>query len=131
MADDPDQRYRVAIILEPVYRRADYLAKLVGSLEAQLEAADDRAERVRLLREMAELQQQMGRVDLAFEARSRAWLSDVESEETLARWTRSAARPSCTRPLAAALQKGAVEAVDPDLQARALDGLGAAARDRR
>jgi tetratricopeptide (TPR) repeat protein len=118
MANDPDQRYRVAIILEPVYRRANDLGKLVGALDAQLEAADDRAERVRLLGEMAEIHQQMGRVDLAFEARSRAFLTDVESEETLGAMDALGRQARLHAPLAAALQKGAVEAVDPDLQSR-------------
>ena len=118
MADDPDQRYRVAIILEPVYRRSGDLARLVGALEAQLEAADDRAERVRVLGEMAELHQAMGRVDLAFEARSRAFLTDVESDETLGAMDALARSAKLHAPLAMALQKGAVEAVDPDRQAR-------------
>jgi tetratricopeptide (TPR) repeat protein len=118
MASDPDQRYRVAIILDPVYRRANDLGKLVGALDAQLEAADDRAERVRLLGEMAELHQQMGRLDLAFEARSRAFLTDVESEETLGAMDALGRSARLHAPLAAALQKGAVEATDPDLQSR-------------
>ncbi len=118
MAADPDHRYRVAIILEPVYRRANDLGKLVGSLDAQLEAADDRAERVRVLGEMAEIHQAMGRVDLAFEARSRAFLTDVESEETLGAMDALGRSAKLHGPLAAALQKGAVEAVDPDRQAR-------------
>ncbi|HXJ20416.1 MAG TPA: tetratricopeptide repeat protein [Polyangia bacterium] len=118
MANDPDQRYRVAIILEPVYRRANDLGKLVGALDAQLEAADDRAERVRLLGEMAELHQQMGRVDLAFDARSRAFLTDVESPDTLGAMDALGRAARLHAPLAAALQKGAVEAVDPDLQSR-------------
>ncbi|HXU60080.1 MAG TPA: tetratricopeptide repeat protein, partial [Polyangia bacterium] len=118
MANDPDHRYRVAIILEPVYRRANDLGKLVGALDAQLEAADDRAERVRVLGEMAEIHQAMGRVDLAFEARSRAFLTDVESEETLGAMDALGRSAKLYAPLAAALQKGAVEAVDPDLQAR-------------
>ncbi|HZL17852.1 MAG TPA: hypothetical protein VFG23_08910, partial [Polyangia bacterium] len=79
LARDAEQRYRVAVILEPVYRRSGDLAKLVGSLGAQLEAADDRTERIRVLREMADIHQRLGRLDLAFESRSRAWLADVES----------------------------------------------------
>ena len=96
LARDADQRYRVAVILEPVYRGAGDLGKLVGALEAQLESVDDRSERVRLLREMADIHQRLGRLDLAFENRSRAWLADVESAETLAEMESFALSPSCT-----------------------------------
>jgi tetratricopeptide (TPR) repeat protein len=44
-----------AVILEPVYRGSGDLGKLVGALEAELESVDDRGERVRILREMAEI----------------------------------------------------------------------------
>jgi tetratricopeptide (TPR) repeat protein len=125
LAEDPDQRYRVAVILEPVYRRAGDLHKLVGSLEAQLESADDRTERVRVLREMADIQQRLGRLDLAFESRSRAWLADVEAPGTLAEMESLAIDAQLHAPLVVALQKGAVEAVDPDLQA----GLWAASAE--
>ncbi len=36
------ERQRIAVILAPVYRRAGDLGKLVGALDAQLEAVDDR-----------------------------------------------------------------------------------------
>ncbi|HEX3902026.1 MAG TPA: tetratricopeptide repeat protein [Polyangia bacterium] len=118
LARDADQRYRVAVILEPVYRRTGDLNKLVGALDAQLESADDRAERVRVLGEMAELHQRLGRLDLAFDCRSRAWLADVESDETLAAMESLGLGAKLHAPLVVALQKGAVEAIDPDLQAR-------------
>ncbi len=118
LANDADQRYRVAVILEPVYRRGGDLNKLVGALDAQLESADDRAERVRVLGEMAEIHQRLGRLDLAFDCRSRAWLSDVESMETLAAMESLGIGAKLHAPLVVALQRGAVEAVDPDLQAQ-------------
>jgi tetratricopeptide (TPR) repeat protein len=118
LARDPEQRYRVAVILEPVYRHSGDLAKLVGSLGAQLESADDRTERIRVLREMADIHERLGRLDLAFESRSRAWLADVESAETLTEMRSLATSAGLHAPLAATLQKGAVEAVDPDLQAQ-------------
>ena len=118
MANDADQRTRVAVILEPVYRRGGDLNKLVGALDAQLESADDRAERVRILGEMAEIHQRLGRLDLAFDCRSRAWLADVESMETLAAMETLGLGAKLHAPLVVALQRGAVEAVDPDLQAQ-------------
>jgi tetratricopeptide (TPR) repeat protein len=118
LARDAEQRYRVAVILEPVYRQAGDLVKLVGALESQLESADDRSERVRVLREMAEIQERLGRLDLAFESRSRAWLTDVESMETLSEMESLATSADLHAPLVSAIQKGAVEAIDPDLQAQ-------------
>ncbi|HTB60233.1 MAG TPA: tetratricopeptide repeat protein, partial [Polyangia bacterium] len=118
LANDADQRYRVAVILEPVYRRSGDLNKLVGALDAQLESADDRAERVRVLGEMAEIHQRLGRLDLAFDCRSRAWLTDVESMETLAAMESLGLGAKLHAPLVVALQRGAVEAIDPDLQAQ-------------
>ncbi len=118
MANDADQRTRVAMILEPVYRRGGDLNKLVGALDAQLESADDRAERVRILGEMAEIHQRLGRLDLAFDCRSRAWLADVESMETLAAMESLGLGAKLHAPLVVALQRGAVEAIDPDLQAQ-------------
>jgi golgin subfamily B member 1 len=118
LARDPDQRTRVAAILEPVYRRSGDLDKLVGSLGAQLESADDRTERIRLLREMADIHQRLGRLDLAFESRSRAWLADVDSSDTLAEMQSLATSSGLHAALVETLQKGALEAVDPELQAR-------------
>ena len=118
MANDADQRARVAVILEPVYRRGGDLNKLVGALDAQLESADDRAERVRILGEMAEIHQRLGRLELAFDCRSRAWLADVESMETLSAMEALGLGAKLHAPLVVALQRGAVEAVDPDLQAQ-------------
>ena len=118
LANDTDQRNRVAAILEPVYRRGGDLNKLVGALDAQLESADDRADRVRILGEMAEIHQRLGRLDLAFDCRSRAWLTDVESMETLSAMEALGLGAKLHAPLVVAFQRGAVEAVDPDLQAQ-------------
>jgi tetratricopeptide (TPR) repeat protein len=111
------ERHRIAVILGPVYRRAGDFGKLAGALEAELESVDDRSERIRILRELAEIYERGGRLDLAFEARSRAWLTDVESRETLSEMETLATRARLHGPFVAALEKGAVEASDPDLQA--------------
>ena len=57
----------IAVILEPVYRRSGDLGKLVGALAAQLETVDDRAEHVRILREMAEIHQRLAAPERAFD----------------------------------------------------------------
>jgi tetratricopeptide (TPR) repeat protein len=118
IAGDPDHRHRVAVVLEPVYRGAGDRGKLVGALEAQLETIDDRDQRVAILREMAENYQRLGRLDLAFDARARAWLVDVSSADTLGEMEALAVQARQYAPLVATLQKGAVEAIDPDLQAQ-------------
>ncbi len=112
------ERHRIAVTLEPIYRGAGDLPKLVGALDAQLESVDDRAERVRILSEMAEIHQRLGRRDLAFDCRSRAWLADVESTDTLAEMESLGLSSGLHADLVAALQKGAVEVGDPDLQAQ-------------
>jgi tetratricopeptide (TPR) repeat protein len=112
------ERQRIAVTLEPVYRRSGDLNKLVGALDAQLESVDDRTERVRIYREMAEIHQRLGRPERAFDCRSRAWLADVESVETLAEMEALGQAGGLHGELCAALEKGAVEAGDSNLQAQ-------------
>jgi tetratricopeptide (TPR) repeat protein len=118
IAGDADHRHRVAVVLEPVYRGAGDRGKLVGALEAQLETIDDRDQRVAILREMADNYQRLNRLDLAFDARARAWLVDVSSADTLGEMESLAMQARQYAPLVATLQQGAVEAIDPDLQAQ-------------
>ncbi|HVR01060.1 MAG TPA: tetratricopeptide repeat protein [Polyangia bacterium] len=118
VAADPDHRQRVAVVLEPVYRATGDRGKLVGALEAQLETIDDREQRVAILREMADNYQRLGRLDLAFDCRARAWLVDVSSADTLGEMEELAVSARQYAPLVATLGKGAVEAIDPDLQAQ-------------
>ncbi|MBC8131773.1 MAG: tetratricopeptide repeat protein, partial [Deltaproteobacteria bacterium] len=114
----PQERPRVAAVLEPVYRHAGNYARLVGVLEAQLEGIEDRTDRVRVLREVAELQQKLARVDSAFDTRARAWLVDVSNGETLADMESLALSAKLYGPLVQTLQKGADLSGDADLQAR-------------
>ena len=113
----PDERARVAQVLEPVYRHAGNWSRLVGVLEAQLETVDDRDDRVRLLREVADIQQRLARVDNAFDSRARAWLVDVSNAETLGEIEALAMSAKLYGPLVQTLQKGADMAGDADLQA--------------
>jgi tetratricopeptide (TPR) repeat protein len=112
------ERQRIATILEPVYRRSGDLNKLVGALDAQLESVDDRIERVRIYREMAEIHQRLGRPEKAFDCRSKAWLADVESAETLAEMESLGLAGGLHSELCAALEKGAMEAGESNLQAQ-------------
>ena len=67
---------------------------------------------------MAEIHQRLGRPERAFECRSRAWLTDVESGETLAEMEALGLAGGLHGELVATLEKGAVEAGDPNLQAQ-------------
>ena len=87
-------------------------------LEAQLEGIEDRTDRVRVLREVAELQQKLARVDNAFDTRSRAWLVDVSNADTLADMESLALSAKLYGPLVQTLQEGAQLSGDPELQAR-------------
>ena len=121
---DPNHRYSVAVILEPIYRAAGNWHKLVAALDAQLESVEDRDDRVKILGEMADIYQRLARIDLAFDCRSRAWLVDVSSAEALSAMEALATSARLYGPLVQTLEKGAVEAVDPDLQGQ-LWGLAA------
>ena len=116
--ENPDHRYRVAVILEPIYRKAGDWQKLVAVLDAELDTVEDRDDRVKILGEMAQIYQRLARIDLAFGCRSRAWLADVGSTQALSEMETLAVSARLYGPLVETLQKGAVEATDPDLQAR-------------
>ena len=113
---DPDLRARVSAVLEPVYRHSGNWPRLAAVLEAQLESVDDRDDRVRLLREVADIQQRLARVDSAFDTRARAWLVDVGNADTLAEIEALAMSAKLYGPYVQTLQKGADLAGDLDLQ---------------
>ncbi len=73
-------RFRIAQILEPIYRSTDEWARLTSVYEVELLFIDDKPRRVELLREIARLEEERGRnLDAAFFALSRAW-SEESSE---------------------------------------------------
>src|SRR5262249_30533819 len=57
---DRDYTFRIAQILEPIYREQDAWQKLVVIYDAEMEFIDDKPRRVALLREIAQLQEQRG-----------------------------------------------------------------------
>jgi tetratricopeptide (TPR) repeat protein len=115
---DPILRARVASVLEPVYRQSQNWARLAAVLEAELESVDDRRDRVRLLREVADIQQRLAHVDSAFETRARAWLVDVSNADTLGELEGLALSAKLYGPYVETLQEGAALAGEPDLEAR-------------
>src|SRR5258708_1961176 len=65
---------------------------------------------------MGGIYQGLARLDLAFDCRSRAWLVDVSSQPALAAMQGLASSARLFGPLAETLEKGALSAIDPDLQ---------------
>ncbi len=121
---DHDQRFRIAQILEPIYKAHDEWAKLVVIYDAELEFLDDKVQRVDLLKEIARLHAERGGdLKLAFGAVARAWTEEapegeareaplyqilVELSTTLNAW----------RELVRVLEQAVDGSYDYDLQAR-------------
>lgn len=79
LIDDPDQRQRIAAILEPLYEAQGAFPDLARILEIQLEGVSDPGGRVALLTRLGELyESHIHDLDKAFEAFSRAVLADPE-----------------------------------------------------
>lgn len=117
MLADANHRARAAEILEPLNRRGQDVRKLVEVLEIRLEAIDDSGRRVAAWREIAELEERLGRLDRALEARGRGWLEDVSSRDTLAEMESLAVASRRFPRLVQLFKQGAEEASDPNLRA--------------
>src|SRR5204862_2708915 len=75
---DHEHTFRIAQILEPIYREQDAWQKLVVIYDAELEFIDDKPKRVELLREIARIHETRGGdVRLAFGALARAWSEEA------------------------------------------------------
>src|SRR5262249_32248340 len=75
---DHDHTFRIAQILEPIYREQDAWQKLVVIYDAELEFIDDRPKRIELLQEIARLHEKRGGdVRLAFGTLARAWTEEA------------------------------------------------------
>src|SRR5262249_38663982 len=123
---DHDHTFRIAQILEPIYREQDAWQKLVVIYDAELEFIDDRARRIELLREIARLHEQRGGDGhLAFGALARAvseqiaegGSEDVETElyNGLLRLGRAL---GAWRELAQTLASVVEQTYEPEVQAR-------------
>jgi tetratricopeptide (TPR) repeat protein len=114
---DADHRGRVAGILEPHFRRTQEWRKLADVLDVSLESVDDSEKRSQVLVEMAGIEQQLGQLDRALEARGRAWLEDVTSQENLAALEPLASAGRLYPRMVQILRSGTERADDPALQA--------------
>jgi tetratricopeptide (TPR) repeat protein len=116
---DKDQRFRIAQILEPIYKTQDEWAKLVVIYDAQLDFIDDPDRRGHMLREIARLHEERGgSLDLAFRALCRAFEEEFGDEELLGQIEQLAAKLNNWPEVVAVLQKGVERVYDNDLLAR-------------
>jgi pentatricopeptide repeat protein len=111
-----DHRFRIAQILEPLYKAQDEWAKLVVIYDAQLEFIDDPVRRVDILREIARIHETRGaNLRLAWEALARAFGDQPASEETLAELTRVSEQEGRFGDLVRVLEKAAESVYEPEL----------------
>jgi tetratricopeptide (TPR) repeat protein len=112
---DPDQRARVAPILEPHFRRTQEWRKLADVLEVSLEDTDDPERNTAVLIEIAGIEERLSRLDKALDARGRAWLEDVNNQENLAALEPLAQTGRLFQQYADILRAGTDRADDPAL----------------
>ena len=116
---DKEQRYRIAQILEPIYREQDEWAKLVVIYDAQLDFIDDPERRGHLLREIARLHEDRGgSLDLAFRALSRAFEEEFGDESLLQQIESLASRLNNWSEVVQVLLRGVERVYDNELLAR-------------
>jgi tetratricopeptide (TPR) repeat protein len=113
---DRDQRGRVAEILEPHFRKTQEWRKLADVLEVSLESIDDSERRSAILVEVAGIEEKLGRLDKALDARGRAWLEDVTSPRNLAALEPRAQNGRLFQQYVDILRAGTDKADDPSLQ---------------
>ncbi len=123
---DNDHTFRIAQILEPIYREQDAWQKLVVIYDAELEFIDDKQRRIELLNEIARIHEKRGGdVRLAFGALARAWTEEAGEADAADRETelfyelrRLAHMLGMWRELVDVLGKAVADSYDYDLQAR-------------
>ncbi|MGZ3407866.1 MAG: tetratricopeptide repeat protein, partial [Polyangia bacterium] len=123
---DHDHTFRIAQILEPIYREQDAWQKLVVIYDAELEFIDDRPRRIELLKEIARIHEKRGGdVRLAFAALARAWTDEAGESDNADRETelfnelrRLAHMLGMWKGLVDVLSKAVADSYDYDLQAR-------------
>jgi len=103
---DADHRYRIAKILEPLYRAQDEWRKLVVITDAQLEFVNDKDERVARLREIAQIHEARGGdLSLAYAALARAVVEEPSGRELRSELERLATMLGAFGDLVADLEK--------------------------
>ncbi|MFH0899560.1 MAG: tetratricopeptide repeat protein, partial [Pseudomonadota bacterium] len=129
---DPDQRSRIARILEPIYRTHDWWQKLVVILDAQLEYVGERGQRVAVLREIARVHESRGGdLGLALQALARAWKEDITDDEVYEDLARLAEKLGAWAELVTVLDGGVEGTYDYDLAAKLLARIARIEEERR
>src|SRR5207245_6799559 len=129
---DFDQRYRIAKILEPIYKAGDEWRKLVVIYDAELEFIPEKSDRVELLREIARIHESRGGdLKLAFTALARAFVEDPTHPDLHAELERLAAIIGAYDDLVAALEKGFENVLDTNLQAEILARIARTHEEKR
>jgi tetratricopeptide (TPR) repeat protein len=83
---DQEHTFRIAQILEPIYRAEDAWQKLVVIYDAELDFIDDKPRRIQLLREIARIHETRGGDGrLAFGALARAWTEETGESDGIER----------------------------------------------
>lgn len=118
LISDEEDRFRIAQILEPIYKALDQWGKLVVIYEAQLAFIDDQVRRVEILREVASLHEhRSGDLGLAFEALAKAWREDVSDPDVLQSLEALATKRQDWGRLVEVLKAGIADSYDYELQA--------------
>jgi golgin subfamily B member 1 len=133
LVQNRDYQERIALLLEPVYRRNDWWQKLVVLLhDARLPFVDDRVERVAMLREIAHLHESRGGDEhLALNAVARAWREDISQTEVFDELFALAAKLGEWGELIAALEQGIDGNYDFEVVARVLVRIAELEESRR
>lgn len=113
---DKEHRARVAQVLEPHFRRVQDAPKLAIVLGVLLETLTEVDKRILVFSEIALIEERLGRLDQAVEARGKAWLEDVASVDVLAALEATASSARLYPRYVEILAEGAAKAPDPDLQ---------------
>jgi tetratricopeptide (TPR) repeat protein len=89
----PEHQLRIIDLLEPIYLATDQWRKRIAIYEAQVELTEDTHDRVRLLRQIAQLHEtRSGDLQLAFHAWARAMVAEPDDEEVRGQVDRSASQ---------------------------------------
>lgn len=114
----PAQQQRVAEILEPIYRDAGAIRKLIGIHELQVQASASPEQKIDLLGRMAELfEEQLDDVQSAFDCRARALSEDPSNPTSQDQLENLAAAAGAWEALAKTYEAQLSRTDDPQLTA--------------
>ena len=115
---EEEHTFRIAQVLEPIYKKLGEWRKLVAIYEAELQYIDDKCGRVEILTAIATLHDEQGSdLDMAFDALARAWLEDVSDPDVMQALEGMVGRLGDWPKLVEVLEKGVENTFDAELQA--------------